>query len=458
MNKSCKKFSGIICLSLLLASCTLYHAQPLDSQSIDSHLKAPSQSQLTQQAAHLKQARLKPIKLDFSNPLTPEELAVIAVITNPDLQSLRAQQGVANAQVFNAGLLPDPQISANIDHPFAVSPSATPAYNSYSIGPTFDIGSLVTRHWNIIAAQQQAEQTHDNLAWQEWLVANQAHLLAIQLNFLEKQQALAKENLQVNQRLLTLVQKNLSRHDANLNDLDTQQTNYFDAQDQLSTLSRQVNQAKLSLNTLLGFPPQTVLNIQLTHIQFPAHMNAEKLFELARHERLDLLALQAGYQNQETQVKQAILGQFPHFTLGLTRARDTSDVNTIGFGLNFDLPLLNRNRGAIAITTAIREQLYNEYIARLQQTRSDIASLTEDLQNLQQEYQQLNASENFLIKAQKNLASAFKEREVTLTQYANLSSNLLAKQKKIILLKQTMAEQCVALQISVGTTLEGASC
>jgi outer membrane protein TolC len=40
-----------------------------------------------------------------------DEVAMIAVINNPDLKAARDQVGVAEAQAFTAGLLPNPTFS-----------------------------------------------------------------------------------------------------------------------------------------------------------------------------------------------------------------------------------------------------------------------------------------------------------------------------------------------------------
>ena len=42
---------------------------------------------------------------------------MLAVANNPDLRVARDDAGVARAQAFAAGLLPDPQISLSADHP-----------------------------------------------------------------------------------------------------------------------------------------------------------------------------------------------------------------------------------------------------------------------------------------------------------------------------------------------------
>ncbi len=48
-------------------------------------------------------------------PLTPDELAILAVLANPDLKAARAKAKVSSAQAFAAGLLPDPSLNLGYD-------------------------------------------------------------------------------------------------------------------------------------------------------------------------------------------------------------------------------------------------------------------------------------------------------------------------------------------------------
>ncbi|MFX8453537.1 hypothetical protein ABTL48_21310, partial [Acinetobacter baumannii] len=53
--------------------------------------------------------------INLAAPLTPQGVAALAVVNNPDLIALRSRAGVAEAQAFAAGLLPDPTFSFGAD-------------------------------------------------------------------------------------------------------------------------------------------------------------------------------------------------------------------------------------------------------------------------------------------------------------------------------------------------------
>src|SRR5439155_4816106 len=91
--------------------------------------------------------------------------------------------------------------------------------------------------------------------------------------------------------------------------------------------------------------------------------------------RLDLIALRMGYESQEAKLRGAVLSQFPKIGIGINSARDTTNVITAGLGVTLDVPLFDRAQGKIAIEKATRQQLFDEYVARSFEARSDVAKL-----------------------------------------------------------------------------------
>ncbi len=200
-------------LLLLLTGCASYVAQPLQSDELDQRMQSPSHETLRLEAAKLQHPLLKPIKLDFSQPLTEDELAVIAVLTNPDLKALRARQNVAEAQVFSAGLLPDPQLSLALDNPSTGTPGFVTAY---SLGINWALSALVTRPVEKHIASAKAQQVHYDIAWQEWLLSNQVRLLARRMSYLQRQLLLAQQSSNIAGALLATTKKNVEAGDSKI--------------------------------------------------------------------------------------------------------------------------------------------------------------------------------------------------------------------------------------------------
>lgn len=444
------RFFILILSSLILSACSTFHSEALTPDKLNQAMAVPDDATLVQEAMRLHHPRLPPMTLDFSRPLTPSELAVISVLVNPGLKAFRAKESVSDAQVFNAGLLPDPKLSAGLDHPVGNGPDLV---NAYSLGLDWDVAALIARHAAQRAAGEAALQTRYSVAWQEWLVANQTALQAIRVLYLEKQLAIATTRARLAARMLALSKENLRRRDAKIDEYGISQAALIDVQDRALALARTLEKARQDLNRNLGLPPARRVRVAMADYSPPVMASSAKLFEQARASRLDLLALQAGYASQQAKLHEAILGQYPRFSLGLTNTRDTAGVKTIGLGISLSLPVFNRNRGLIRIARATREQLFAEYAARLHQTRADIATLHADLQRVATERSALEQALSALEKAEKTMRTAVKRHDVNFISYDVVRANLLDKELRLLELKQASAEQYIALQLALGRLL-----
>jgi cobalt-zinc-cadmium efflux system outer membrane protein len=431
----------------LFVGCTSYSPSPIDSEAMDNALTAPDKAMLSARAGKLCHPRMAPITLDFSRPLTADELAVIAVLVNPDLKATRAKLGVAEAQVFEAGLLPDPTLAIGLDHPTSSQPGLVSAFN---FGVSWDILGLVTRRAARRGAQARRLQVRDDVAWNEWMVANQTRLIAYRIAYLQVQYDIASGAADTASRLLESSRRNLERRDITIDAFSLREVAYLDARDKALALARTLEKARQDLNRNLGLPPAEVVLLAKPANLDNLPIDSSALFDIARNHRLDLVALRAGYLAQGYRLQRDLLARFPQFNLGLNRARDTGDVSTIGFSVGISLPIFNGGRGAVAIGRATREQLRAEYEARLFQTRSDIATLVADIEFIDHEIEPLNRQLPDLQRAEAVMRGALARGDVTAITYQTVQSNLLALRLKLSSLEQARAEQQVALQLATG--------
>ncbi|MCL5965901.1 MAG: TolC family protein [Deltaproteobacteria bacterium] len=439
--------AAVAFFAAFLAGCAAYHPKPLDGERLDSALAVPDNVTLAQEAARLRHPRIPPIALDFSQPLTGKELAAIAVLVNPELKALRAEEGVAEAQVFRAGLLPDPQFSFGLDHPLDGPPDLVNAFNA---GLGWDLAKVILRGTGRRIAERDRERIRYDVAWREWLAANRVRLLAERAAYLGKRERVARKAAEAAARILEITRSNLNRGDAKIDEFGLRQVAYLDAEDRALSLARDLEKTRQELNRRLGFPPGRTIPVAATALADPPSRDAGTLFAEARRQRLDLIALQAGYAAQEERVYREVLRQFPAFTLGVSRARDTSDIRTIGFTVGLDLPLWNRNRGGIAVARATRERLYAEYVSRLHSARADIAGLSADLERIGRQRAVLARELPELERAEQTMRDAVANGDVTLLAYEAVRAALLDKRLALLSLEQAAAEQQVALQLAVG--------
>lgn len=437
----------------MVAACATYSDKPLDGSDIEAVLASPDRSVLVRQASSLTHPRLAPVALDFTKPLTGDEIAAIAVLANPDLRSLRAKQRVADAQVFAARLLPDPQLSAGFDR--VLSPLNQGLTSAVAGSLTLDIlGALATRHVNLQVAQAAAQQIRLDIAWQEWSTAGQARLLAIRLPRQRQAATLARQAATLAEQSLERALASAVRGDLKNDEVDLRRIASADAGARAFAIERDAEVTRLELNRVLGLTPQEPLDVVAAAMLPPwIPPDPSALFVAARNARLDLLALAAGYDSQQATLHRAILGQYPRLAISVNRAGDTSNVQTLGPAVTLDLPLWNRNRGAIVTARATREQLRHEFAARLHQTRADIAALVAGLRRDEQARETIGMQARELEKMTAALELAAARGDVIVSLAESSRAAVIDKRLTILALEQACAEQRLALALAIGRPL-----
>ena len=432
----------------LLSACASYAPAPL-APAADATLAEPDLRALAAAVSKLHHPRLRPVAIDLTQPLTPEALGLIAVIANPDLKAARAKAKVADAQVFAAGLLPDPNITLGYDRILSGPDHTDPLLGALALDLAAfrDLG--VTR----AAARAAGKQARLDLAWQEWQIAGQARLLAARIAALEQISAIDQESRASAERLLNAVLNAAARGDVKADEVEARRIAASDAGDKARQVERDLGTARMDLSRLLGLPPEARLRIAEAAPP-SAPLDTAALFARARSERLDLRALEAGYDSQEAQLRKAVLDQFPNLQLTVTRQVDSTGNQLIGPSVNFTPPLWNRNQGGIAVAKATREQLRAEYAARLFATRADIAELVEGLTIAGRQRAEAQAQVAPLTEIVAATRAAAEQGDVARAVAEAARQSLADKRLALAMLDQSIAEQTVALDIAVGALSE----
>jgi outer membrane protein TolC len=355
-----------------LAACAHYTAAPLP-QGPDL---ATSASQLSVDVSRVRLASLPRRTIDPARGVDPVDAAILAVLNSPDLAAKRAAAHVAAAQAFSAGLLPDPQVAFNVDIPDHPSMATT----AYGISPSIDISALITHSATLAAARAAENRANLDLLWSEWSTAQQARQYAVTaLMNEEKAAVLAQIDAELSERARQSGIA-LARHDVTGVVASADLAAKLDADIQLAAARVAAEKARNLLNALIGLSSGAHLTlVDSREPRDPEPAAVQSALVAAARRRPDLLALQAGYESQDATLRKSILLQFPLATLGYSRQRDNTGILSNGALGTFTLPIFNRNRGDIAVQRATREQLAEEYRARLDQTAADVAQAQADL-------------------------------------------------------------------------------
>ncbi len=389
-------------------------------------------------------------RFDPSDGLDVTEVAMLAVANSPALKVKRDDLGIARAQAFAAGLLPDPQLSLGEDFPRHAGAGLTTAFN---LGLSEDITALLTRSSRQAVARSQSAKVNLDLLWAEWQTVAQARLLFDEvLNLRAQAQRLAAEQAAlatVDQYIQAALRAGNLTYDSASAGLNAG----ADVRKRLADNAIVLHQAQSDLHLLLGLAsaaPLALAGAPYRAAPTPAQV-AQALNELPAR-RPDLLALKAGYQSQQAKLRAAVLAQFPALTIGFNTARDTSAIYTNGFTVGITLPLFDRNRGNIAIEKATRQQLKDDYAARVLGTRSDMQRLLADLATLDQHRISLTAHAQQLDAALRAAERTWHAGLLVWPTYLAIRSNALSADLDLMAVQQEQARQSIALEALLGNT------
>ncbi len=427
---------------LVAAGCATYRPLPLD----DRITLAPSVSHLTVDTKSLPLGLLPPHPFDLSDGLDMTEVAILAVANNPTLKLARDDAGIAHAQAFSAGLLPDPQVNLSMDFP------DSPAYKSaFNAAIAYDFGSLVTHAARSRAARFESQKTDLNLLWQEWQIVAQARLLFSRSIAQQELLHWLTENRDLLAERYAKVKAATGEGNYTRDSLYTTLLAWQDAARQVNDLERLQLQTRTDLNALLGLTPEAELRLVAGQIPaIPDEQQVERDLEKLPGRRPDLLALKAGYEAEDARYRGAILGQFPAFSLGFTRARDTTPVYTHGFALSLVLPVLNGNRGNIAVESATRQRLHDEYQIRLNLAYAEVKRLIVDNRLIASQLEAADAGMRAMDQTSDKAERALKEGLMDVNGYTLMQSSRIAKHIEVTNLQQALLENRIALLVLMG--------
>ena len=383
-------------------------------------------------------------------PLGVAQVTALALSNNPDLRATRARHGLAQAQLLQSGILPNPSFAGAL-LPLIAGAGTVTAWN---VGLTQDIKSLITYRARHRAAGYAAGQIDAEILWQEWQVAGQARQLAVELIAGERSRPLLVEAFSLLSRRNAVLQQALAAGNATLVTAAPTLVALQSARTGLQTLDQRQLSLRHQLNALLGIVPDAVVSLKPTidlPLFDPAAIRAD-LGTLADR-RPDLLALRLGYDAQDANVRVAILSQFPDLILGGTASSDNSRVINGGPQATIGLPIFDRNQGNAAIANATRAQLHEDYAARLAAAAGQVGALLAEMEQLSQQLAIVRRDLPAARLAAERAANAFGASNLDERSYVDLVVNRYTKEQEVVTLELGLLDRQVALQTFLGAGL-----
>lgn len=429
-------------LVLLLGGCATY--QPL---LLDQHAHAVDKpADIKVDPAVLRLFPQRPHRFDPSHGLDMTDVAILAVANNPQLKLARAERGIAHAQAFAAGLLPDPVLDLARGVPTA-GPSET---STFDLGLAYDVEAILAHPLAVRAAKASAQEVDLNVLWMEWQVAGEARQLFVRDVYQTKMLALLRKEVGTLARQHAQLAQAGAIGDVSQTTVAVDLATLQAVEARVHDTERQYLKTRQALDALLGLSPHAELHLTgPTAIQAPSDDEVSRALATLPRRRPDLLALQAGYRSADARYRQAILQQFPAIQVGFSKARDADGIYTRGFQVSLTLPLFNRNRGNIALTEATRKKLHVEYTLRLTKAQDQVEQILQDQKLLVQQRAQLQhatASASATVQRMRAIAMPGDVSDLALAQ---LQTNAWDRQLDVLDIDETLLEQ----QATLGTLL-----
>jgi outer membrane protein TolC len=121
--------------------------------------------------------------------------------------------------------------------------------------------------------------------------------------------------------------------------------------------------------------------------------------------------------------------------------------------VSISLPIFDRNQGTIAIEQATREQLREEYQARLDSAYGETKRLISEMRLAEDQYRSSVESVRRLRDAVATAEPAFGAGNLDERTFVDLRTSLLAREIATAKLEQSILQQRVALQTLIGSRL-----
>ncbi len=355
-------------LALIMNGCVSYRAAPIDQRAMLRDLQRVTLEDLV---ARTVPDEHTPTIVSLADGLTTTEAAAIAIVGNPGLRAKRQSVGIAQGQLIQAGLFPNPEIDATW-----FTPSATGA----QVNALFDVtGTLLTRGLERDVAAAQADRARMEVLESEWDVAFSAQQAVVDLAYAQRLVEMDAQRLAIASRtteyLTAQHQQGFASEFAQL----VAESDELEIKRQALRNRADSDRFQRSLALILGLPPQITAApaddvLSLETWEPPSDPDTAIL------RRFDITLAQGSYDVAEHELQLAIRKQYPSLKLG--PSWQGGDASGFGFGIQLDLPLFNRHQGKIAAKQAQREQRRLEMAESLHRARAELADATADTQTL----------------------------------------------------------------------------
>lgn len=344
-----RRFALPLCC-LLLSACAFqrYEARPISAEGIVNGLSTNSLS--SPELRSFVQAHYRP-----AEPTWPprqwnlDTLTLAAFFFNPELEAARAKLATMEAGQLTAAQRPNPVLQFPLQRTLNPKNGDSP----WTLGVALDIPieTAGRRGYRINEAAHLVTASRLQVANVAWSVRSQLREQLLALWSLSERSDLFLRQVELDQKLETMLEKRVSAGYASAWELNLQRLSLIRARSDLLAAQREVAATKVRVATVLGLRAEALSGVDLDlngFSQFPAELPSQEIRRQALLNRADVLAGLAQYEASQAALQLEVAKQYPNMHLGPGYTFDRGE-RKLGFDFTgLELPIFNRNAGPIA--------------------------------------------------------------------------------------------------------------
>ena len=325
-------------------------------------------------------ASLAATRAPAPNALGARQLIDIARKDNKDLQAACYAIDTARAKLLQAGLRPNPRLDVSARSDFLFRNEGEYA-TTVGISQQFPISGRLLREKevarvDIALAEAEVQEAERHLA-------NQIATAVGRLIVIDRQIQSRDALIAIEEKLAKTTRNRFRAAEVSELDVNTVQLDLQRIVQERNLLQSQQQALIVSLNTLLGRPPSSVLDIDASVAQADALPGLEQMQRKAIESRPDLHGALLASDRAEADMRLAKASRWEDWTVGLELSQDkqviagaaSQGVNrAIGVTVSIPLPLHNKGQGLIAEAQASGEQARARIAALRQNILGEVAS------------------------------------------------------------------------------------
>lgn len=378
--------------------------------------------------------------------LTEDEAVVLALWNNGAFQEVLVECGLAQADLVQAGLLPNPEVA----YLFSVTDKP------YRYAFEFPLEALWLRPIRVAAAEREVDRVTERLTQSGLDLIRDARQAYADLLLAERRAVIAEEARTLRSRIGLDSDKRLEAGDISRQEAVTANIDAQRARQEETRARYDVTLAAERLRLVMGIGDvRSPLTLQPGTSPSRSDLDVESLTSEATSNRPDALAAARATEAAAERLELAEIGWFRFFgILDATSGRRTG--HEFGPGLRMTLPLFNQNQGLIARAQAELEQAARRRQTVHQQIVWDVRTAHERLTQAEAELAVLQRDvqprvEDAIAKAE----AAFLAGNTPYIVVLELSRQLIDTRLREAQLRTDSRRAWADLERSVGRHLEG---